>query len=315
MIDHAHQAAVDRYRSLLTLGQTEATARRIIDPTADHLPVMLTPAQIDAMVDRFAAYLDTHVEKRAVRKATPAPISPRRQDERRYTRAIRRVLLRPLLRRIRTGLSTAVAVAEAIDALDGAVNEVRTDARRAGLVADEVRTQAARLNGYHRRRLIDTFQAALGVDIRPVLNDDDFRPLMDAWRRENIDLIRTIPERLHEGLRQRIEAAFRVAPFDQQALQHVVAKEGRVAGWNLRRITRDQTSKAISNLTQARHQQIGIEAYVWRTSGDERVRPTHAANDGRTFDWDDPPADTGHPGQDIQCRCTAQPVTPEADAA
>lgn len=46
--------------------------------------------------------------------------------------------------------------------------------------------------------------------------------------------------------------------------------------------------------------------YVWRTRRDERVRASHRANDGRIFDWDDPPA-TGHPGEDYGCRCRAVP--------
>ncbi len=46
--------------------------------------------------------------------------------------------------------------------------------------------------------------------------------------------------------------------------------------------------------------------YVWRTRGDGKVRATHAANNGRIFSWDNPPP-TGHPGEDYNCRCTAEP--------
>jgi len=42
------------------------------------------------------------------------------------------------------------------------------------------------------------------------------------------------------------------------------------------------------------------------TRGDDKVRPSHAANDGLIFSWDDPPP-TGHPGGDYGCRCTAEP--------
>ncbi|MBB4304089.1 hypothetical protein GGD81_003144 [Rhodobium orientis] len=46
--------------------------------------------------------------------------------------------------------------------------------------------------------------------------------------------------------------------------------------------------------------------YVWRTRGDGKVRPSHAANDGKIFAWDNPPP-TGHPGEDYGCRCIAEP--------
>ncbi|MDD9911070.1 MAG: minor capsid protein [Ahrensia sp.] len=46
--------------------------------------------------------------------------------------------------------------------------------------------------------------------------------------------------------------------------------------------------------------------YIWRTRNDGKVRPSHAANNGKIFSWDDPPP-TGHPGEDFGCRCTAEP--------
>jgi hypothetical protein len=47
--------------------------------------------------------------------------------------------------------------------------------------------------------------------------------------------------------------------------------------------------------------------YIWRTAGDDKVRPSHAANEGKIFAWANPP-DTGNPGEDYNCRCTAEPI-------
>lgn len=82
--------------------------------------------------------------------------------------------------------------------------------------------------------------------------------------------------------------------------------EGPVAS-RARRIARDQTSKLNGQLTEARQTGLGITHYIWRTSGDERVRDSHASHEGGRFAWDDPPSGTGHPGEDINCRCTAEP--------
>lgn len=114
-----------------------------------------------------------------------------------------------------------------------------------------------------------------------------------------------------DDLRVEIDVAFSTEPFNQEDLRRVVREKGQSAGYNLRRITRDQTNKAIGNLTKARHEQLGIEQYVRRTAQDERVRPAHATLNGTTQRWDEPPAE-GHPGQPIQCRCVAEPVIPEA---
>jgi len=52
--------------------------------------------------------------------------------------------------------------------------------------------------------------------------------------------------------------------------------------------------------------------YVWRTVGDNRVRSSHAQREGEVFAWDNPP-EGGHPGQDYNCRCRAEPYEPPED--
>lgn len=60
-----------------------------------------------------------------------------------------------------------------------------------------------------------------------------------------------------------------------------------------------------------RQQEAGYTHYIWRTSGDGRVRSSHAANEGRIFAWGNPPS-TGHPGEDYGCRCRAEPYAGRA---
>jgi len=76
-------------------------------------------------------------------------------------------------------------------------------------------------------------------------------------------------------------------------------------------IARDQVSKFNGQLNELRQKSVGITKYVWSTSGDDRVRDSHEAKDGVTFSWDDPPTDTGNPGEDFQCRCVALPIFDE----
>ena len=66
----------------------------------------------------------------------------------------------------------------------------------------------------------------------------------------------------------------------------------------------------------------GVSSYTWLSMNDSHVRPAHAALDGETADWDDPPlkaseSDNGeddHPGQDFGCRCIASPNEPDDEA-
>lgn len=51
--------------------------------------------------------------------------------------------------------------------------------------------------------------------------------------------------------------------------------------------------------------------YIWCTKMDHKVRATHAAHEGEIFFWNNPPAETGHPGEDEECRCWAEEIEDE----
>ncbi len=51
--------------------------------------------------------------------------------------------------------------------------------------------------------------------------------------------------------------------------------------------------------------------YIWRTVQDDKVRGAHAAREGKTFSWTNPP-NGGHPGEDYNCRCWAEAINAQA---
>ncbi|GMO33836.1 MAG: hypothetical protein Ta2B_14280 [Termitinemataceae bacterium] len=85
-------------------------------------------------------------------------------------------------------------------------------------------------------------------------------------------------------------------------------------------IARDQIGKLNGDISHRRMEAAGFSMYIWDTSNDERVRPSHQPLEGQLCRWDDGsvysddggkhwkdrPADWfhGHPGEDYQCRCT-----------
>ncbi len=64
------------------------------------------------------------------------------------------------------------------------------------------------------------------------------------------------------------------------------------------------------HLSNEEQQQEGYTHYIWHTQGDGKVRESHAVNNGKVFAWDNPP-EVGHPGEDYNCRCWAEPYAPE----
>ncbi len=51
---------------------------------------------------------------------------------------------------------------------------------------------------------------------------------------------------------------------------------------------------------------LHVDRYIWRSSDDSRVRAAHSEYDDHIFLWSAPP-EGGHPGQDWNCQCTAEP--------
>ncbi len=150
-------------------------------------------------------------------------------------------------------------------------------------------------------------QASVGIDISGFLSrQGPIQSVAEAATKANVALIKSIPDKhfdkIQDALLKNMERGMR---FEDLAKE--VERIGKVTESRAKLIARDQTSKMNGAMTQIRQMSLGIERYIWQTSGDERVRDDHAANDGETFRWDKPPP-TGHPGHDVNCRCIAIPI-------
>lgn len=90
---------------------------------------------------------------------------------------------------------------------------------------------------------------------------------------------------------------------------------------NLKCIARTECAKANAALTQARSENLGIKAYIWRSCHDERTRHSHSSMDGVLVFYDDPPNPEAlfpgkgqssygnyHAGNTFNCRCYQEPV-------
>lgn len=166
-------------------------------------------------------------------------------------------------------------------------------------------------------RLGKEIQRSLGVDVRAVLGEHGaVADRMKDFTRWNVDLISTLPDRFKADLEAKLGDAWasglRVKAIEG-FVDDVVAEAGDAADANAALIARDQMGKMNAAFNQVRQSELGITQYRWRSSDDERVRPDHVALDGQVFSWDEPGpligefGDPCHPGEDIQCRCSAEP--------
>jgi SPP1 gp7 family putative phage head morphogenesis protein len=96
-----------------------------------------------------------------------------------------------------------------------------------------------------------------------------------------------------------------------------IERSGHVTRSRADLIARTEVARTASLLVQTRAEHVGSGGYVWRTTGDRRVRDDHKHLAGRYFSWDDPPiADKrsgtrAHAGQIWNCRCYPEPVIPD----
>jgi SPP1 gp7 family putative phage head morphogenesis protein len=175
---------------------------------------------------------------------------------------------------------------------------------RAGPLVDQFGRRIARWNHQNLTEI-------LRIDL--TLEPPAVQVALAAFRRENVDLITSIADRLLDDVREVVRESTtrgtRVETLARQIRERYAVSDSRAE-----LIARDQTLKANADLTRIRHEDAGVKRYRWSTSKDSRVRDEHAALEGRICEWSNPPpgagprGEPGHPGQWFQCRCVAIPI-------
>lgn len=180
---------------------------------------------------------------------------------------------------------------------------------RMGVKSEEIepliRGIANKASTFNDKQLKKIVGNVLGVDVlksEPWINDQ-----LDSFVNENVKLIKSIPEKYLDDVEGIVQRGFRGGVSKKDIAKEMRSRLG-VTKRRAELIARDQVKNLNKELTRLRQKEIGVKQYVWRTSGDERVRSAHAQHDGKTYSWDNPPENTGNPGDDINCRCYAEPV-------
>ena len=239
---------------------------------------------------------------------------PPRPIEREYAAALRAIVnrlrreLEPLFAALprlleRAARERADADSDEVDRLIADAERRMSDALDPTAVKTLARKFAARTETYQRVQLERQTRAALGADV--FQGDPRLAALTDGFVAENVALIKDIPVKILGEIERSVTRA-----VTGGVLHRTLAKEldERFAVGERRAalIARDQVGKFYGAVNGARQRELGVDAYIWRTARDERVRHHHSAREGERFLWSEPPSD-GHPGQPILCRCYAEP--------
>lgn len=197
-----------------------------------------------------------------------------------------------------------------ISKLADLIERIVTGATSSLLTAlDEIQRIRDNVDGFHRkewaRQLREAYTQRLAVNI--LNNEPNLPPMLRAWEESNIELIKSVPRNIAEQLRLTFSDAF-VNGTTLDDLTKIVQERANVGRARAQLIARDQVGKLNGQLSMMRQKRAGIDSYIWRTMGDERVRPKHRARNGKTYRWDSKEI---KPGEEIRCRCNADPIFPD----
>ncbi len=172
---------------------------------------------------------------------------------------------------------------------------------------DDLRAIARAIDLYTTTQTLKTIAQVAAIDV----STSALAVAEEAWTLNQSRLLAQLTADEFSDLERHIFDAVVQGKTPRQVAKEL---EGRldISKRRLEFITTNETENFNAAITKKRQTDLGIDSYMWSTSGDQRVRLTHRALDRTTHRWDDPPniPDEGplHPGQPIRCRCVAQAV-------
>ncbi|WP_297428684.1 phage minor head protein [Clostridium sp.] len=161
-----------------------------------------------------------------------------------------------------------------------------------------------------------------GREIYEVLkNEIDTTPIGISIREQverNAKLITEVPRTVSEEITDYVTKRAFEGRRASDISEELQSKYPKMFKSKVDLIARTETSKASTALTKARCDNLGIKAYIWRTSEDSRVRTSHDHMDDVIIFWDNPPSPEAlvkeknvgnyHAGNIYNCRCYAEPI-------
>ena len=260
--------------------------------------------------------LSTLAKRRVGTTVTLPPIRPTISSEVAYLRAERQVL-KGMAGWAREQLIPAYE-REVVRIFDGAIRDVEEwswDAFEAyssrlvevaiGTVNRILRLEAAR----HTDKFMAAAKRALGVDLTAVVRENDLGNYIDLASSRSANLIQGLADDTRKRIKDRTLQAV-LSGETSKSYRKTLVEDFGIADRRAQLIARDQIGKVTSDLNRIRHQQAGVEEYIWTTAHDERVRSLHRSLDGRQYKYGESTGAEGGlpPGQPIRCRCIARGV-------
>lgn len=162
----------------------------------------------------------------------------------------------------------------------------------------------AELTSRHARRWASFVKSHTKVDPWPYIDVAANRSRISVYQERMTSLIRSINEQARKDVSEVVWKGV-VDRTPPRAIGKAIAERLSVARSRANFIASDQANKVHALLNQIRQEEAGLDEFMWETAKDSRVRPTHAAQQGKVFKYSKPPS-IGLPATEPRCRCTAR---------
>lgn len=178
----------------------------------------------------------------------------------------------------------------------------------------EMRKQLGKLDRKSREAFYSRIAAKVGIDVKDLIAREGLKATTNALMLETAQWVKTLRDESLEKFTNNTLFAM----SQGESLDTIVGKFSEVVSErknHAKFLARNQVQNYNSVTTKIRAQNLGITKAIWLTAGDERVRPSHEARDGKEFDlaeglYSSTDGQSLLPGTDYNCRCTYELIIP-----
>lgn len=239
---------------------------------------------------------------------------PRRKIEVTYKRSLRQIVKR--MNKVIRGLRTADEITRALKKFTESTEFKKYAESTAmkmitSVFSDAGKTwrEAAKANS-RGKTIYEALKNELSGPIGGAINEQI---------QKNAELIKSMPLDVAEQMTDYATKQSYQGRRAEDIAQDLQSKFEYVSEKKANLIARTEVSKASTELTKARAENLGLRWYIWRTSEDQRVRSSHSHMEGVLICWDNPPSPEKilgiksslgyyHAGECPNCRCYPEPV-------
>ena len=147
-----------------------------------------------------------------------------------------------------------------------------------------------------------------------ISNNASFIKLMH----NNAEYISGLPDDIAKHITKHVSSVALQGERAETLIPYLRRKAPELSEARINLIARTETAKTQAGVTEIRSTQLGIDWYIWRTAGDQRVRSSHKHMEGVLCQYSSPPSPEilkGEPsvgcygpGGIWNCRCYAEPL-------